>query len=110
MLVNICLNLLILLYASVFFNKLKTESVLAFETFAISFQFSDVIEICSCIIFENLSLLTSLGKLLVDKDSNGSESRPQTPNPILATSNVSWHNCRRLIYVPRSAQKGIFGF
>ena len=51
-----------------------------------------------------------LGKLLADKDSNGSESRPQTPNPVLAASNVSWHNCRRLIYVPRSAQKGIFGF
>ena len=49
-----------------------------------------------------------LGKLLADKDSNGSESRPQTPNPVLAASNVSWHNCRRLIYVPRSAQKGIF--
>ena len=28
----------------------------------------------------------------------------------MATSNVSWHNCRRLIYVPRSAQKGNFGF
>ena len=51
-----------------------------------------------------------LGKLLADKDSNGSESRPQTPNPVLAASNVSWHNCRRLIYVPRSAQKGNFEF
>ena len=46
------------------------------------------------------------GKLILDKDSNGSESRPQTPNPILQNSNVSWHSCRRLIYVPRSAQKG----
>ena len=33
-------------------------------------------------------------------------SRPLTPNPILAQSNVSWHSCRKLIYVPRSAQKG----
>ncbi len=39
-------------------------------------------------------------------ESNGSESRPQTPNPVLAPSNVQWHNCRRLIYVSRSAQKG----
>lgn len=38
--------------------------------------------------------------------SNGSESRPQTPNPVLAPSNIQWHNCRKLIYVPRSAQKG----
>ena len=37
--------------------------------------------------------------------SNGS-SRPHTPNPILAPSNVAWHSCRRLIHVPRSAQKG----
>ena len=33
-------------------------------------------------------------------------SRPHTPNPILAPTNVAWHNCRKLIYVPRSAQKG----
>ena len=33
-------------------------------------------------------------------------SRPTTPNPILAPTNVSWHGCRKLIYVPRSAQKG----
>ena len=45
---------------------------------------------------------TSLGKLMTpDKESNGSESRPQTPNPVLAATNVAWHNCRRLIYVPR---------
>ena len=50
---------------------------------------------------------SSIGKLMTpDKDSNGSESRPQTPNPVLAATNVAWHNCRRLIYVPRSAQKG----
>ena len=33
-------------------------------------------------------------------------SRPHTPNPILAPTNIAWHNCRKLIYVPRSAQKG----
>ena len=27
-------------------------------------------------------------------------------NPLLAPSNVAWHSCRRLIHVPRSAQKG----
>jgi hypothetical protein len=48
----------------------------------------------------------SIGKLTLDKESNGSESRPQTPNPVLAATNVAWHNCRKLIYVPRSAQKG----
>lgn len=44
---------------------------------------------------------------MLERESNGSiESRPATPNPILAPSNVSWHGCRKLIYVPRSAQKG----
>ena len=43
---------------------------------------------------------------MAPKESNGSESRPQTPNPVLAATNVAWHNCRKLIYVPRSAQKG----
>jgi integrator complex subunit 6 len=45
-------------------------------------------------------------KFLDKNSAEGSESRPQTPNPVLAASNVAWHNCRRLIYVPRSAQKG----
>ena len=44
------------------------------------------------------------------KELNGgcgsNPSRPHTPNPILAPSNTAWHNCRRLIFVPRSAQKG----
>ena len=44
--------------------------------------------------------------LTFGKDSGSNSSRPHTPNPILASSNVAWHNCRRLIYVPRSAQKG----
>jgi integrator complex subunit 6 len=38
--------------------------------------------------------------------SNACSSRPHTPNPILSTANTAWHSCRRLIYVPRSAQKG----
>ena len=46
-----------------FFNKLKIESVLASEALIIPFQFSDAIEICSWITFENLSLLASLRKL-----------------------------------------------
>jgi integrator complex subunit 6 len=45
-----------------------------------------------------------------NKELNGgcgsNPSRPHTPNPILASSNTAWHNCRRLIFVPRSAQKG----
>ena len=37
--------------------------------------------------------------------------RPQTPNPVLAPTNKEWHTCRKLIYVPRSVQKGFsFGF
>ncbi|XP_040578321.1 integrator complex subunit 6-A isoform X2 [Lepeophtheirus salmonis] len=45
-------------------------------------------------------------KGLTFSKENNSNSRPHTPNPILSPSNISWHNCRRLIYVPRSAQKG----
>jgi len=37
---------------------------------------------------------------------SGSGSRPHTPNPVISTSNTSWHSCRKLIYVQRSAQKG----
>ena len=33
-------------------------------------------------------------------------SRPHTPNPMLAPTNKEWYTCRKLIYVPRSAQKG----
>lgn len=40
-----------------------------------------------------------------NRDLNGASgsnpSRPHTPNPILAPSNTAWHNCRRLIFVPR---------
>ncbi|GAB6024222.1 Integrator complex subunit 6 [Chamberlinius hualienensis] len=32
--------------------------------------------------------------------------RPNTPNAVQSTANNSWHSCRKLIYVPRSAQKG----
>jgi len=44
-----------------------------------------------------------------DKEATGggsNSSRPHTPNPMLAASNREWHTCRKLIYVPRSAQKG----
>ena len=67
---------------------------------------------------EDSSLVSAKG-LTFSKDSVGSKdsgsgiigggsnpSRPHTPNPILAPTNVAWHNCRKLIYVPRSAQKG----
>jgi len=43
-------------------------------------------------------------KALVFRDSTG--SRPHTPNPVLTPTNTSWHKCRKLIYVQRSAQKG----
>jgi len=33
-------------------------------------------------------------------------SRPHTPNSVLTPNNTSWHKCRKLIYVQRSAQKG----
>jgi hypothetical protein len=40
----------------------------------------------------------------------GIPSRPQTPTtgpqPSLGCLGTAWHTCRRLIYVPRSAQKG----
>lgn len=40
----------------------------------------------------------------------GIPSRPQTPTtgpqPSLGSLGTAWHTCRRLIYVPRSAQKG----
>ena len=63
---------------------------------------------------EDASLISAKG-LTFNKDgikdgvviSGGSNpSRPHTPNPILAPTNVAWHNCRKLIFVPRSAQKG----
>lgn len=41
--------------------------------------------------------------------STGPGSRPHTPNANLLTNtapNTSWHSCRKLIYVQRSAQKG----
>ena len=37
---------------------------------------------------------------------SGPGSRPHTPNPVISNSNTSWHSCRKLIYVQRSAQKG----
>ncbi|XP_011351707.1 integrator complex subunit 6 isoform X3 [Ooceraea biroi] len=43
-----------------------------------------------------------------DDNENGNATngpRAQYPNA-LASGNTAWHNCRRLIYVPRSAQKG----
>jgi len=43
-------------------------------------------------------------KALVFRDGGG--SRPHTPNPVLTPTNTSWHKCRKLIYVQRSAQKG----
>lgn len=32
--------------------------------------------------------------------------QPLNQNQQPAMNNTAWHNCRRLIYVPRSAQKG----
>ncbi|XP_012284732.1 integrator complex subunit 6 isoform X2 [Orussus abietinus] len=43
-----------------------------------------------------------------NEDENGAINGPRAqypPNP-LAPGNTAWHSCRRLIYVPRSAQKG----
>jgi len=37
---------------------------------------------------------------------DGGGSRPHTPNPVLTPTNTTWHKCRKLIYVQRSAQKG----
>ena len=63
---------------------------------------------------DDASLISAKG-LTFNKDgikdgvviSGGSNpSRPHTPNPILAPTNIAWHNCRKLIFVPRSAQKG----
>ena len=63
---------------------------------------------------EDAALFTAKG-LTFNKEGNkdgviigggSNPSRPHTPNPILAPTNVAWHNCRKLIYVPRSAQKG----
>lgn len=53
----------------------------------------------------------SQSKPQLTPSQNGAiNSRPQTPNlNIVANqliSNTSWHSCRKLIYVPRSAQKG----
>ncbi|XP_046613078.1 integrator complex subunit 6 isoform X1 [Neodiprion virginianus] len=47
-----------------------------------------------------------------DDDDNEDEmnllngTRPQFPPNTMAPGNTAWHSCRRLIYVPRSAQKG----
>ncbi|XP_046742052.1 integrator complex subunit 6 isoform X2 [Diprion similis] len=47
-----------------------------------------------------------------DDDENEDEMnllngiRPQFPPNTMAPGNTAWHSCRRLIYVPRSAQKG----
>lgn len=43
-------------------------------------------------------------KALVFREGPG--SRPHTPNPVLTPTNTTWHKCRKLIYVQRSAQKG----
>lgn len=48
----------------------------------------------------------------LDDDENDEENNPlngprnQYPGNITAPGNSAWHSCRRLIYVPRSAQKG----
>ena len=43
----------------------------------------------------------------VSSDKNGTSSRPVSPSPSpLSAIGTSWQNCRRLIFVPRSAQKG----
>jgi hypothetical protein len=54
---------------------------------------------------EDLEAMSAKG-LAFNKDNGSNSSRPHTPNPILAPTNIAWHSCRRLIYVPRSAQKG----
>ncbi|KAG7199341.1 hypothetical protein KM043_018188 [Ampulex compressa] len=43
-----------------------------------------------------------------NEDENNTSNGPRTlypPNPTMP-GNTAWHSCRRLIYVPRSAQKG----
>ncbi|CAB4059455.1 INTS6 [Lepeophtheirus salmonis] len=45
-------------------------------------------------------------KVLTFSNENNCNIMPHTPNPILSPSNINWHNCRRLIYVPKSTQKG----
>jgi len=44
--------------------------------------------------------------LTVAQETGSNPSRPHTPNPVLSAGNTSWHSCRKLIYVTRSAQKG----
>eukprot|EP00094_Tigriopus_californicus_P006809 TCALIF_06558-PB protein Name:"Similar to ints6-a Integrator complex subunit 6-A (Xenopus laevis)" AED:0.11 eAED:0.11 QI:0/0.5/0.8/1/1/1/5/294/965 len=55
---------------------------------------------------EDLEILGSAKGGLNFKETGSNSSRPHTPNPILGPSNTTWHSCRRLIYVTRSAQKG----
>lgn len=55
---------------------------------------------------EDLEILGSTKGGLNFKETGSNSSRPHTPNPILGPSNTTWHSCRRLIYVTRSAQKG----
>lgn len=58
---------------------------------------------------DEMEILSQTKGLTFSKEggSGGSNSsRPHTPNPILSSANVAWHSCRRLILVPRSAQKG----
>ncbi len=63
---------------------------------------------------DELESLAQAKGLTFSKDGSGggggggsnSNSRPHTPNHVLSASTVAWHSCRKLIYVPRSAQKG----
>ncbi|XP_075229465.1 integrator complex subunit 6 [Lycorma delicatula] len=49
----------------------------------------------------------SMNKLFVNQNGTRSSSGANTPiGSGLTLNNTAWHSCRRLIYVPRSAQKG----